>query len=132
MLMKTSSDTGPRPKSKRATGLNCLLINQLATPGLGSLMGGRILAGSIQLGLALLGFCLVLAWVIRLSANAYRQAFQLPTQPDAHPWMGMAGFAVFAASWCLSWVTSLSLIQHDRREKEKTAETKPVPPLIRP
>ncbi len=130
MLMKTSSDTGPRPKPKRATALNCLLINQFATPGLGSLMGGRILAGSIQLSLALAGFALAAIWLMRQSVNAYRQAFELPLQPDAHPWMGTAGFVLFAASWLLSWVTSLSLLRHARREK--TAEPKPVPPLIRP
>ena len=46
-------------------------------------MGGRILAGSIQLGLAVLGFCFVVFWIIGYAGNAYRQAFELPGQPVA-------------------------------------------------
>jgi hypothetical protein len=130
--MRTSSGTGPGPKPKRSKALNCLLMNQLATPGLGSLMGGRIVAGSIQLGMAVLGFVLVVVWMYRLSANAYRQAFELPTQPPASPWLGTAGFGLFALSWVLAWFTSLSLLRHaPPEEPPPAATTKPVPPLIK-
>lgn len=93
-------------------------------------MGGRILAGSIQLGLAITGFVLVLGWIIGLSANAYRQAFELPVKPVAYPWMGAVGFAVFAASWVLAWFTSISLLRN--APPEKIIEVKSVPPLIKP
>ena len=39
-----------------ASARNCALINQLATPGLGSLMAGRLVAGIGQLLLAVAGF----------------------------------------------------------------------------
>ena len=46
-----------------ATARNCCLVNQFATPGLGSLMGRRIVAGIGQLLLAFLGAALVIYWV---------------------------------------------------------------------
>jgi hypothetical protein len=131
--MKISSGIGPLPKPKRSKALNCLLMNQLATPGLGSLMGGRILAGSIQLGLAVLGFVLVVVWMYGLSANAYRQAFELPTEPTAYPGLGMAGFSLFAISWLLAWFTSLSLLRNAPPEEPPAMpKPKPVPPFIKP
>jgi len=47
-----------RPLS-RARAANCILVNLAATPGLGSLIGRRYLAGSGQLALALVGFVLL-------------------------------------------------------------------------
>lgn len=113
--------------------MNCLLVNQLATPGLGSLMGGRILAGSIQLGLAVLGFCFVVVWIIGYTGNAYRQAFELPEQPVTANWLGKLGFGLFAASWVLAWFTSLSLLRHAPPNEPAKPDNpaKPIPPIIK-
>ena len=54
-----------------ATARTALVINQFATPGLGSLMAGRYLAGSIQLLLALAGFTLIVAWFFMVLNAAY-------------------------------------------------------------
>src|SRR3954466_1932398 len=105
MLMKTCSVASPL---KRSTALNCLLVNQLATPGLGSLMGRRIVAGVGQLALALAGFGCVLGWVIQIFIHTYRQMSDLPTRPKPYPWLGAAGFVLFLSAWLFSWVTSLS------------------------
>ena len=47
----------------RTTAHNAALLNQLATPGLGSLMAGRWLAGVGQLALAVAGFVMVVVGV---------------------------------------------------------------------
>ncbi len=129
--MRTFSGTGPGPKPKRSKALNCLLMNQLATPGLGSLMGGRIIAGSIQLGMAVLGFILVVMWFIGIFTNVYREASDLPTNPSAYPGLGVAGFILFAGSWVLAWFTSVSLLRNAPPEVPPAVPSKPVPPLIK-
>ena len=48
-------------------------MNQLATPGLGSLIAGRRLAGGGQLLLSLSGFVLVTVWFWRLMLQFYGQ-----------------------------------------------------------
>src|SRR5258708_36012327 len=94
----------------RAAARNCFLINQLATPGLGSLMAGRYLAGTGQVLLALLGFGLVLAWFITLITQMYQQ-INNDAPPQSSGWLGEAGGITFAASWLWSLVTSLSLLR---------------------
>jgi hypothetical protein len=106
----------------RTTARNSFLVNQLATPGLGSLMGGRHLAGTGQLLLALIGFGLVVAWFISLLTQMYQQIdSDIPPKPVA--WLGEAGGLTFAAAWLWSLVTSLSLL------REARANEAPKPPI---
>ncbi|MDB6112160.1 MAG: hypothetical protein JWR69_3910 [Pedosphaera sp.] len=126
--MKTSST--PRPL-KRATALNCLLVNQLATPGLGSLMGRRISAGLVQLALALAGFGCVMGWFIQLFSDTYRQFSDLPSQPKPYPWIGTLGLILVVSSWLLSWITSLSLLREAQRNEPNSPPIITVPPLIK-
>src|SRR6267142_5883224 len=56
-----NSQTG----SKRSTATTCLILNQFATPGLGSLMARRWFAGTGQLVLAVAGFCLLVGWFVQ-------------------------------------------------------------------
>jgi hypothetical protein len=124
MRMKIFSATKP---VKRSAALNCLLVNQFATPGLGSLMGGRIIAGLVQLALSLVGFAFVVGWFIQLFMDLYRQITNLPLRPKPFPWLGGVGLVIFAAGWLLAWVTSISLL----REARQNAPEKPsIPPKI--
>ena len=108
--MKTSS--GGKVLN-RTTARNSFLINQLATPGLGSLMAGRYVAGAGQLALAVIGFILVVAWFVSLMMQVYQQIdSDAPLKPVA--WLGKAGAATFAAAWIWSLVTSLSLLREAR------------------
>jgi hypothetical protein len=120
--MKIFSAAGP---VKRSTAMNCLLVNQLATPGLGSLMGRRILAGIVQLALALLGFTLVIAWMVQ---RTYRIISELPPATGGYSWFGEAGGIMFAASWLLAWVTSLSLLRESRNDDGANPAAPPPPP----
>jgi hypothetical protein len=68
--MKTSSAGQPL---NRTTARNSFLVNQFATPGLGSLMARRYLAGSGQLLLSVAGFGFVVAWFVSVMARLYQQ-----------------------------------------------------------
>jgi hypothetical protein len=125
--MRTSSPTGP---IKRSKALNCLLVNQFATPGLGSLMAGRVIEGIIQLLLAVVGFCCVVGWFAQITYVTYRQISE--NQPASLPpfWLGKIGLILFTASWLLSWITSLSLLRTASKNEAKYPPKLP-PPKIR-
>jgi hypothetical protein len=129
--MKTSSAAGPRIR-KRSVGLNCLLINQFATPGLGSLMARRFVAGTLQLSLALLGFGLFVGSFIQLGQKTYRLVEDLPEQPAPYPWMGQVGMILFVTAWLLSWITSISVLLQERQKTRNETPARPLPPKIAP
>lgn len=102
----------------RTTARNSFLINQFATPGLGSLMAGRWLAGVGQLILAVIGFCLVVAWFFRVMWQTFQQINGLAPRASL-AWLGEAGALFFAAAWLWSLVTSLSLLRQARAKEEE-------------
>jgi 4a-hydroxytetrahydrobiopterin dehydratase len=96
-----------------AKARNAALLNQFATPGLGSLLAGRWLAGLGQLLLFLAGFVLYCAWAY----NNLSKYFSLMSFSEAPPenfgwnWMATTGVVVCVAAWLWSLVTSLSLLR---------------------
>jgi 4a-hydroxytetrahydrobiopterin dehydratase len=109
MPMKPSSAPG---KSSRAGARNAALMNLLGTPGLGSLMAGRWLAGTGQLALFLTGFIFFCLWVFPLIASYYRLAdFASPPPHVAGGTRAAVGLGLCAVSWFWSLVTSISLMQ---------------------
>ena len=118
MRMKPSS---ARKKISRSQARNAALLNQLGTPGLGSLMAGRRLAGTLQLLVFLAGFCLFCAWAGKNLLQYYRMMFQdAPNEPAGVGWMAGAGIALCVLAWCWSLATSFSLLRES---------TKPIQPL---
>jgi hypothetical protein len=85
-------------------------MNQFATPGLGSLMGGRILPGIGQLFLALLGFALVLVWFLRTMKEYYSLMTEDVTEVSYAKYF-LAGALFFAAAWLWSLLTSISMVR---------------------
>jgi hypothetical protein len=103
-------------------------MNLFATPGLGSLMGGRMIAGGGQLALAVIGFGLVLLWFLKLMAAIYNSAnydFRAADQPTpaAHNAWVFWGLAVFAVAWIWSLFTSVSLWREAARNKTQPPAT---------
>src|ERR1017187_537525 len=94
----------------RAIARNCFLINQFATPGLGSLMARRFAAGIGQLSLALVGFALTVAWFSLTMVQTYNQISD-DAPAKSFGWLGAAGALVFAVSWLWALATSLSLLR---------------------
>jgi hypothetical protein len=105
--MKTSSAA---KRVEPATARNSFLINQLATPGLGSLLAGRYLAGTGQLLLAIAGFLMVVAWFVVVAMQMYEQ-IEEPSHSHSVAWLGEIGGVTFAAAWFWALATSLSLLR---------------------
>ena len=110
--MKTSSAA---TRVERITARNAFLINQLATPGLGSLLAGRYLAGAGQLLLAITGFGLVVAWFVLITLQMYQQ-IEGDARPHSVAWLGESGGLIFLVSWLWALSTSVSLWRQTRND----------------
>lgn len=110
------------------TARNAALINQLATPGMGSLMAGRYVSGAGQLTLAVTGFVLVITWFIAVMRQFYGQ---IEGNVEVTPvgWIGLTGVGIFAAAWLWSLVTSISLIREACRNRSAQINQTAPPPL---
>ena len=103
--------SAPR-RISRAKARNAALLNQLATPGLGSLIAGRWIAGSGQLLVFLAGFVLYCAWTFKYLAAYYSLMYSdAPDQTAGLKWMLWTGVALCVAGWLWSLVTSISLVR---------------------
>ncbi len=114
MRMKPSFPQPGRKPVDIVSARNAALVNQLATPGLGSLMAGRWIAGSGQLALAVAGFIMVVVWFFKVMIQYYDQIGG-DAQPHPVGWIGVTGGIVFVASWFWALVTSISLFIEARR-----------------
>src|SRR5665213_1755067 len=100
-----------RGKISRPKARNAALMNLLATPGLGSLMAGRLIAGVGQLGLSVSGFVVVLVWFVREMVPYYSLMFSDQPEHAIGYKMLVVGAAEFALAWLWSLVTSVSLFR---------------------
>src|ERR1039457_4152923 len=99
-------------KTSHAKARNAALLNQFATPGLGSLIARRWVAGSGQLLVFLAGFVLYCAWTIKYLAAYYSLMYSdAPNQTAGLRWMLWTGVGLCVAAWCWSLVTSISLVR---------------------
>ena len=75
-----------------ASARNAALVNQLATPGLGTLMLGKLGLGLAQLALAIAGFLFVIAWFGVVISQYYGQ---ISGNAEVKPvgWVGITGAA---------------------------------------
>ena len=105
------------------------MLNLLATPGLGSLMCRRWIAGSGQLILAVAGFTLVAVWFYREMVPYYGLMFS--DEPPHFPDFKMLawGADVFAASWLWSAVTSYSLMREASAKNLEALKNDAAPPM---
>jgi hypothetical protein len=116
-----------RPLS-RARVVSCVLVNLTATPGLGSLMARRVLAGTGQLLLALVGFVLIMIWTFALLHRVTVEQLGEPAPPNSSGWMGKWGLIFFGSAWLWSLVTSASLLRQVKADEQ--AGQRPAPPRL--
>ena len=89
-------------------------MNQFATPGLGSLMARRFVAGAGQLGIFLVGFVLFVAWFVDEMRQFYGLMFT-DSVPHVRNWLVFVGVGLCALGWLWALVTSLSLMREAKR-----------------
>jgi 4a-hydroxytetrahydrobiopterin dehydratase len=99
-------------KISHAKARNAMLLNLFATPGLGSLVAGRWLAGGGQLLVFVAGFVLFCAWALNNLAQYYKLMFS-DAPPKNFGWNATASIslALCVAGWLWSLATSLSLLR---------------------
>ena len=127
-LLEMLRPGGPLTWGKACT---CVLVNQLAAPGAGSLMGGWFLSGTIQLLASVTGFFLVVVWFIKLMGNYYSLSdFSNPTTtaPMSQNWLGFVGAGLFIFSWIWALVTSLLML----KQAWQFERAQPTPPALPP
>lgn len=92
------------------------ITNQLATPGLGSLMGGRFWVGLGQIALAVVGFLFVMAWFFLTILESWHLA-ESNAQPKSYTRLAIIGALVFVLAWIWSLVTSIQLLREAKRNQ---------------
>lgn len=90
------------------------MLNLLATPGLGSLLCGRWIAGTGQLLLSIAGFVVFMVWFVKEMGQFYSlinigASSPPPQQPIGQ--MAGAGIGLIVAAWLWSAMTSVSLMR---------------------
>ena len=118
----------PARNLSRARAATCAMFNLAATPGLGSLMARRVVAGTGQLLLALVGFGLIVVWMFEFFRRIFLQQLGEPAPPPVPGWMGKWGVICFVAGWLWSLATSLSLLR--QAKATEPAGRIPVPPRL--
>ena len=115
----------PAKKLSRTAARNALLLNQLATPGMGSIAARHWLAGLGQLAVFLAGFCIFAVWAFQqfnLALALWSGADPAPAG-NGHP--GVLGFSLAAIAWLWSLGTTFQGFTRNRpaaaRKKAATA-----------
>ena len=120
--MKTSSAPPGQPPARKPSVWLCVIINQLAFPGLGTIMAGRR-AGYLQAASMLAGFFLTMGFLVWFIVCALRWAghhewseadFRATYRP--YKWALYWGLGLCAVSWIWSLFSSVSLL---RQRKER-------------
>jgi 4a-hydroxytetrahydrobiopterin dehydratase len=127
--MKPSS-AKPKPVS-RAKAKNAALLNQLATPGLGSLLCGRWVAGSGQLLLSVAGFVLIMVWFFKELIPYYGLMYgdESPHLPGLK--LLAEGGNLFVVSWLWSAFTSFSLVREASSGRLRSLQNFAAPPRLK-
>lgn len=120
------SDAAP-PFSGRALPGNawlCALVNQLACPGLGTLLAGQKV-GFVQLILMLVGFGLVMLFMVMWFAATFRLASDLAWTEEQYQaqvrlwrWALWVGLGLCGLAWGWALASSIAIV---RRSKETAA-----------
>jgi len=117
MPTKTSSGREPRRSLDRGTARGYALANLLVLPGLGTRLGGRRIAGALQMMLALTGFALTTSWAVGF-AVAWIRTGEMPMGFDRLLLTGLTGILLFATAWLWSLASSLRLWREARAHEQ--------------
>ena len=123
-----SPETNSKVKGK-TRARNCAVLNLLGTPGLGSLVAGRIAEGVGQLVIALAGFVIFTIWVVKIFTQYYGQIDgSVAVKPIG--WIGLTGCLIFAVAWAWSLVTSLSVSREEKNKRIEELKQPLTPPKL--
>src|SRR5262245_3313066 len=121
-----SSDPSRLPTPKRASARLCAAINQLAFPGLGTILMGRRV-GFAQAAIMLTGFCLAtgfLVWyvicAIRYAANPTWSQAEWTSHYRPYQWLRYCGLGLCAAAGIWALLSSIGMLRQGARKSGTT------------
>jgi len=98
-----------------------LVINQGATPGLGSFLAGHRWVGVAQMTVAVAGFLIFMGWFWELAQGSW-ESLDTGHPAPFPPWRRLVlGLSLFGGAWFWSLATSLRILRDLRAS---------VPPLL--
>jgi hypothetical protein len=103
-------------------------MQNVATPGLGSLKARRIFEGVCQLSLAIVSGFFICAWVVAWSYRIFEAQNDETLPPDSSGWLLKWGIVFFLASWLWAMATCVNLLLQTKSPERGTAEK--VPPRL--
>jgi len=113
-----------RKKISRSQARNAALLNQLGTPGLGTLLAGRWLEGVLQLLVFLAGFGLFCVWAFRNLMQYYQMMFNdAPRTAPGNIGFALGGVGICALAWVWSLLTSFSLLREASKVSLESLES---------
>jgi len=101
--------------TKRPSAWVCAAINQLAFPGLGTILAGRRV-GYFQAAIMIASFSLTMGFMLwfficALRALAAQDASHLAEQWRPYAWAGKSGLALFLIAWGWALASSISMVR---------------------
>jgi len=103
-------------------------MQNLATPGIGSLRARRIFEGICQLSLAIASCLFICAWVIGWSCRIYQAQNDETISQDSSGWLLKWGIVSFGVSWLWALITCANLVRQAKVEERKNPQK--VPPRL--
>ena len=125
--MNTGEENVPPKILGQSKAIYCFVVNQLATPGLGSIIAKRTFVGTGQLILALAGFFMLMGWMFKYFWGMAQTQIGESASQKPYGWMGKWGLIFFGASWVWALVTSISLLRQARSELVGQQQVPPPP-----
>ena len=114
--------------TKRPSAWVCAAINQLAFPGLGTILAGRRV-GYFQAAIMIASFSLTMGFMLwfficALRALAAQDASHFVEQWRPYAWAGKSGLALFLIAWGWALASSISIVR--AATKTRTGEPPPL------
>ncbi len=103
-------------------------MQNLATPGIGSLKARRTFAGICQLTLAIASFFLICAWVIEWTYQIYQAQLgeTIPQKPSG--WLLKWAIVCFGLSWLWAMITCVRLVLQAKAAERRNPRR--IPPRL--
>ena len=100
-----------------------VLLNQLALPGMGTIMARRKSSGYLQAGLSLIGFAIFTGFVLWFLVGLIRTVSDIYGDLDAYwrdvrsrAWIAWVGLVVCGVAWFWSLASSVQILRAARKQ----------------
>ena len=131
--MLTLSAKAPSKPLSRNKAWTCIAINQLAFPGLGTVMAGRR-SGYLEGAIKLAGFFLTMCFMCGYFSSLF--SFMVHSQGSnvdfielcrPYAWAGISGLGLCFIAWCWSLISSIGILREVSGNPPDPANTRDKP-----